>query len=281
MSDQYETILYEVEDPVALITLNRPARLNAWNATLGRELQDAVLRAGADRRVVGLIITGAGRAFCSGGDLKDLKPEDLRASPPADGDVSARGDPAGPLAYLMNLPKPIIAAINGPAVGMGAVLPLWMDLRFMAEEAMFTMAFSQRGTVAESGSSCLLPRLVGPAVALDLLMSSRRVGADEALRLGLVNTVTPATELVAKARAYIVGLANTCSPTSVATMKRQVYADLPDTLASSVRTSRQLLAVAAEGADIKEGWQSFLEKRPARYARIGDMTDAPHATAMA
>lgn len=275
MSEHYETILYEVDDPVALITLNRPSRLNAWNMTMSRELHDAIRRAGADRRVVGVIITGAGRAFCSGGDLKDLKPEDLRAPPPSNGGsadqapAEAGSDAAGPLAYLMNLPKPVIAAVNGPAVGMGAVIALWADLRLMSEEAMFTMAFSQRGTVAESGSSSLLTRLVGAAVALDLLMSSRRVTADEALRLGLVNDIAPTADLVSKAREYIVGLASSCSPTSMATMKHQVYSELNATLAASVVASRKLLAQAADGPDIKEGWQSFLEKRPAQFARIG------------
>lgn len=272
MSDQYETILYEVDDPVAVITLNRPARLNAWTMAMGREVHDAVLRAGADKRVVGVIITGAGRAFCSGGDLKDLKPEDLRAPTPSkqgDGPAKSSGDPAGPFEYMMKLSKPVIAAVNGPAVGMGAVLTLWADLRFMAEEAMYTMAFSQRGTVAESGSSCLLPRLVGPAVALDLLMSSRRVDASEALRIGLVNATAPGAELLAKARQYIVDMAASCSPTSIATMKQQVYADLPDTLGASVKAARQLLAVAADNPDIQEGWKSYLEKRPASFARLG------------
>lgn len=273
MSDHYETILYEVDDPVALITLNRPARLNAWNLTMARELHDAVRRAGADRRVVGVIITGAGRAFCSGGDLKDLKLSDLQGGPPPDaadlGRAETEGEAAGPLAYLMNLPKPVIAAVNGPAVGMGAVITLWSDLRFMADDAIYTMAFSQRGTVAESGSSCLLTRLVGSAVALDLLISSRRVGAEEALRLGLVNAVGPTADLVALAREYIEALASTCSPTSIATMKRQIYADLQDDLGASVRASRKLLGEAAAGADIAEGWQSYLEKRPARFARLG------------
>lgn len=275
MADHYDTIGYEVDDPAALITLNRPARLNAWTMTMAGELHDAVLRAGADRRVVGVIITGAGRAFCAGGDLKELKLEDLSQLPPSDsnGHDQARpadaSDVAGPFGYLMDLPKPVIAAINGPAVGMGAVLALWADLRFMASEAMLTMSFSQRGTVAESASSWLLPRLVGPAVALDLLLSSRRVAADEALRLGLVNDVAPAAGLTAMAREYIASLASTCSPASMAAMKRQVYSELHDGLAASARTSRRLLAEAASGGDIKEGWQAYLEKRPPRFARIG------------
>lgn len=278
MSENYETILYEVTDPVALITLNRPERMNAWNLTMMREMRDAVRRAGADRRVVGVVITGAGRAFCAGGDMKDLKLDDLKAPPPppppSGGPESAagaeKGDPAGPLAYLIDLPKPVIAAVNGPAIGMGAVLALWADLRFMSDNAMISMGFAERGTVAESGSSCLLTRLVGPARALDLLISSRRVAADEALRLGLVNEVAPADGLVDAARAYIEAMAGKCSPASIATMKRQVYSELPDDLVASVKSSRQLLGEAVEGPDIKEGWQSFLEKRPAKFLRVGE-----------
>lgn len=271
MSEQYETILYEVDDPVAVITLNRPERLNAWNMKMAREVRDAVRCAGEDKRVVGVVITGAGRAFCSGGDLKDITPDDLKEKPASPGTAPAptTGDPAGPLAFLIDLPKPVIAAVNGHAFGMGAVIALWADMRFMAEEAVFSMAFSTRGTVAESGSSCLLTRLVGPSVALDLLMSSRRLGAEEALRLGLVNAVAPTADLVAKAREYIKGLADTCSPMSVATMKRQVYADLPDDLGAAAAASRKLLGVAAAGPDIMEGYKAYQEKRPARFARLG------------
>lgn len=273
MSDDYETILYEVEDPVALITLNRTSRMNAWNMTMARELRDAVRRAGEDRRVVGVVITGAGRAFCAGGDMKDLKLDDLRVPAPAEGaegtPTAVPTDPVGPLGYLMDLPKPVIAAVNGPAIGMGAVLALWADLRFMGEEAMFGMGFSERGTVAESGSSCLLTRLIGPSAAIDLLVSSRRITAEESLALGLVNRVVPAAALVDSAREYVAALARTCSPASMATIKQQVYSELPDDLGKSVRTSRRLLAEAVDGPDIKEGWQSFLEKRAPRFARIG------------
>ncbi|MGA0599334.1 enoyl-CoA hydratase-related protein [Caulobacter sp. KR2-114] len=272
MSEQFETILYEVEDPVAVITLNRPERLNAWNMVMAREVREAVRQAGQDKRVVGVVITGAGRAFCSGGDLKSITPDDLKERPAdAAGPAApqAAADPAGPLGFLIDLPKPVIAALNGHAFGMGAVIALWADMRFMAEEAIFSMAFSTRGTVAESGSSCLLTRLVGPSVALDLLISSRRIGAEEALRLGVVNAIAPASDLVEKARTYIKSLADTCSPASVATMKRQVYADLPDDLGAASAASRRLLGVAAAGSDIMEGWTAYQEKRAPRYARIG------------
>ncbi len=273
MTDGYETILYEVEDPVALITLNRPQRLNAWTMAMGRDLHDALRRAATDRRVVGVVITGAGRAFCAGGDLKDLSLQDLAGLPPADprpASTADEGELPGPLGYMVGLPKPVIAAVNGPAVGMGAALTLWADLRFMADEAFYTMAFSQRGTVAESASSWLLPRLVGPAAALDLLFSSRRVAAAEALRLGLVNRTAPAAELVATARDYIVELARTCSPASMATIKRQVRTEMGDGLAASTKAAGKLLGEAVKGDDLKEGWQAFLEKRPPSFARIGN-----------
>jgi enoyl-CoA hydratase/carnithine racemase len=272
MAGPYDTILYEVDDPVAVITLNRPARLNAWTPTMAREVRDAVRHAGADRRVVGVVITGAGRAFCSGGDLKELDLKDLqrRTSPSGDTQAAGEGDVAGPFGYLMNLPKPVIAAINGPAVGMGAVLPLWADLRFMADDAKLTLGFSLRGSVAEAGCSWLLPRLIGPTAALDLLMSSRWVTAEEALRLGLVNLTAPRDSLLDKARDYIGELASKCSPTSMATIKRQVYTDLHGDLRASVESARELLAAATDGEDIKEGWRSYLEKRPPQFPRIGD-----------
>lgn len=272
MADSYDTILYDVDDPVALITLNRPHRLNAWTPAMGRELHDALRRAEADRRVVGIIITGAGRAFCSGGDLKDLELKDLAEPRPSDADRESsrpQGEAAGPLDYMMSHPKPVIVAINGPAVGMGAVVTLWGDLRFMADDAMITMAFSQRGSVAEAASSWLLPRLIGSAAALDLLISSRHVHAEEALRLGLVNGTAPAAELVDVAREYVGNLASTCSPTSMAAIKKQIYSELHDGLAASAKASRKLVAAAARGIDIQEGWNSFLQKRPPQFERIG------------
>lgn len=265
MAQSYQTIQYEVDDPVAVITLNRPERLNAWTLTMAGEVDDAIARAAGDKRVLGLIVTGSGRAFCAGGDLKELTLDDLRAPKQPEKPKPDRG---GPLARMRSIDKPVIAAVNGPAVGMGAVIALWADLRFMAEEAMFTMAFSQRGTVAEGASSWLLSRLVGPAAAFDVLISSRRIQADEALRLGMVNRVLPAAELVAAAREYIQAL-TLCSPASMATIKKQIYDDLSGTLADAARNSGALLAACVDSGDIQEGWQSFLEKRPPQYARLG------------
>lgn len=277
MSANYDTITVEVDDPVCTITLNRPDRMNAWTLTMAAELQDAVSRAGDDTRVVGIVLTGAGRAFCAGGDLKELSPQSLRdalpsgKSEPATAPTGAQADDelSGPLAALMQLPKPVIAAINGPAAGMGAVIPLWSDLRFMSREAFLTMSFSQLGTVAESGSSWLLPRLIGPTAAMDLLLSSRRVKAEEALDLGLVNRIEAPEALVPAAQAYIENLARTCSPASMAAIKRQVNSQLHSGLAHAARDSGALLAAALDGGDIKEGWSAYLEKRAPQYARIG------------
>ncbi|PRZ39692.1 enoyl-CoA hydratase/carnithine racemase [Antricoccus suffuscus] len=269
----YETILYDVDDPIATITLNRPERLNAWTMTMSRELGHALTSAGNDRRVVGVIVTGTGRAFCSGGDLKDLTLDDLRVPKPAapasaHESLATNAETAGPFALMRNLDKPVIAAVNGPAVGMGAVIALWADLRFMSQEAMFTMAFSQRGTVAEGASSWLLSRLIGPGAAFDVLISSRRVQPDEAFRLGWVDRVLPAGELLTAAREYLQTLL-LCSPTSMATIKKQIYADLSGTLTNSARASSSLLAACVDSGDIQEGWQSFLEKRAPQYARLG------------
>lgn len=271
MTAQYETIDYQVTDPVAVVTLNRPDRLNAWLPAMATEVRDAVTKADADKRVVGVVITGAGRAFCAGGDLKGLTLDDLRHRPTTgDERPGSSSDPAGPFDYLITLRKPVIAAVNGPAIGMGAVLALWADLRFMADGAFLSMGFSQRGTVAEGGCSWLLPRLIGYSAALDLLFSSRRVYGAEALRLGLVNATFPDGKLLDAATGYVRDLAANCSPASLATIKRQVYRDLHSSLREASATARELLAEAVEGDDIKEGWQAYLEKRPASYRRIGE-----------
>ena len=199
----YEQILYEVADPVATITLNRPDVLNAWTDRMGFEVRHALSQAEQDPRVVGIVITGACRGFCAGADMNRLTavsaggeitreqlPADLRADP---------GDPAfgddlhlGTHTYLMSVPRPVIAAINGPAAGMAVPIVLACDLRFMAEDAIIMTAFAQRGLIAEWGLSWLLPRLVGPAAALDLLFSSRKVSGSEAASMGLVNAALPA-----------------------------------------------------------------------------------------
>ena len=273
----YEEILYEVEDPVATIRLNRPAVLNAWTDRMGAEVRHAFAQAEDDRRVVAIVLTGAGRGFCSGADLKKLRgltlgegqgadiPPELAADP---GDPEVGPDFRGAYTYLMSIRKPVIAAINGPTAGMAVPIALACDLRFASDRATFTTAFSRRGLVAEWGIAWLLGRVVGPAFALDLLFSARRVDAAEAERIGLVNRVLPHDELLPFVREYARDLAAHCSPASMAIMKRQVYQQLHAALGPSEREAVQLMLESFKRPDFREGVVSFLEKRPPRFERI-------------
>jgi enoyl-CoA hydratase/carnithine racemase len=272
----YEQITYEVSDPIATITLSRPEQLNAWTNRMGAEVKHAVAQAEADSSVVAVVLTGAGRGFCAGADLKDLssistgdrssqREIDLAADP---GDPQVGEDFRGTYTYLMSVRKPIIAAINGPAAGMALPIALCCDLRFASDKAMFTVAFSQRGLIAEWGIAWLLPRLVGPAHALDLLFSSRKVDAQEALRIGLVNRVVPHDELISHTREYVEHLARTCSPASMQVMKRQVYQQLTRTLGPSEKEAIQLMIESFDRPDFREGVKSFLEKRPPKFDRV-------------
>ena len=272
----YEQILYKVDDPVATITLNRPEALNAWTTRMGAEVRHAVDLAEQDSNVVGIVITGAGRGFCAGADLNMLAgisegeagegvPPELRADP---GDATWGDDLRGEYTYLMSVPKPIVAAINGPVAGMGVPIALSCDLRFMAEEAVLTTSFSQRGLVAEWGIAWLLPRLAGSAVALDLLFSARKVKGAEALQLGLVNRVLPAEDVLGAAQDYVRELAASCSPTSMAIMKRQVYQQLHAGLGPAEKEAQALMVQSFSRPDFKEGVQSYLQRRPPNFERI-------------
>jgi enoyl-CoA hydratase/carnithine racemase len=273
----YQEILFEIEDPVATITLNRPAVLNAWTDRMGAELRHALAQAEADPRVVAIVLTGAGRGFCSGADLKKLQgitlgegvgseiPPELEAEP---GDPEAGPDFRGTYTYLMSIRKPVIAALNGVAAGMAVPIALACDLRFASDRASFTTAFSRRGLVAEWGIAWLLGHLVGQAHALDLLFSARRVDAVEAERIGLVNRVLPHDELLPFVKAYVQDLAAHCSPASMAVMKRQVYQQLHAALGPSEREAVALMLASFKRPDFREGVSSFLEKRPPRFERI-------------
>jgi enoyl-CoA hydratase/carnithine racemase len=273
----YEEILFEIEDPIATLTLNRPAVLNAWTDRMGAELRHALARAEVDARVVGIVVTGAGRGFCSGADLKKLQgitqgeavgieiPPELEAEP---GDPLAGPDFRGTYTYLMSIRKPVIAALNGVVAGMAVPIALACDLRFASDRASFTTAFSRRGLVAEWGIAWLLGRLVGPAHALDVLFSARRVDAAEAERMGLVNRVVPHDELLSVAKDYVRDLAAHCSPASMAVMKRQVYQQLHAALGPSEREAVQLMLESFKRPDFREGVVSFLEKRPPRFDRL-------------
>ena len=234
----YEDVLYEVQDRIAVIRLNRPESLNAFTAAMGNGLRNAVGAAVADPEVRVIVLTGAGRGFCAGADMKLLqgiqggttatgsRREDADAGAPdfssdLGPDVSAHY--GGRFGYLLKAKKPIVAALNGPAAGLGFVIALYADLRFAGSEAVFTTSFGQRGLIAEHGCSWLLPRLVGPANALDLLLSARKIGAAEAERIGLVNKVFAQATFMEEVLAYARVLADKVSPRSMAVMKAQVW----------------------------------------------------------
>jgi enoyl-CoA hydratase/carnithine racemase len=272
----YDQILYEVEDPIATITLNRPERLNAMTTRMEGEIKHAVARAEADPAVVAIVVTGAGRGFCAGADLGGLRNigegramdegTELEADP---GDATIGESFRGPWAYLLSVRKPIVAAINGPAAGLGLAAALLCDVRFASERATFTTAFSRRGLVAEWGIGWVLPRLVGTAHALELLWSARVFDAAEADRVGLVNRVLPHDELLPFTRSWVEELAKHSSPTSLAIMKRQVYTSLTRELGPSMQEAIRLMLESFSRPDFKEGVASFLEKRPPKFPRIG------------
>jgi enoyl-CoA hydratase/carnithine racemase len=271
----YEQILVEVAEGVGTVTLNRPKQLNAWTAQMGLELRHALEAMSVDERVRAIVLTGAGRGFCAGADMQRVSanlnntsssgpssPSPVAPAPHTPPAMeAAREDFKTQYSYFPSVPKPIIAAINGPAAGLGFVLALYCDIRFAASEAVFTTAFSRRGLVAEHGIAWTLPRLVGVGNALDLLVSARRLGAEEALRMGLVNAVFPAEEFSSRVMAYARDVAKFVSPRSAAVIKRQVYDGLFEPLLQSIETSKVEMRASFASEDFREGVAHFVEKR--------------------
>jgi len=252
-------VLYEVRDPgIAVVTLNRPDRLNAWTARLGRLYFEAMDRAMADPGVRVVVVTGAGKGYCAGADLGTLQGADTDDDDGSILDGRMQDE-------ITRMPKPIIAAINGAVAGVGLVQALMCDLRFAADTAKITCAFSKRGLVAEYGISWVLPRLVGPAAAMDLLFSSRIVMPDEAQRMGMVNKVVPASSLMDEVMAYASDLAMNVSPASMAVMKQQVYADYAKDVATSGKDALVLMGESFARPDFREGVLSYVQKRQAQF----------------
>ena len=260
-----DAVLCEIESGVATITLNRPERNNGWSGEIENGYFDHLEACNLDPDVRAIVVTGAGRSFCPGADMKMLAAAGANQGKPAadDGLITAARRP-GYLPIIVN--KPIIGAINGACAGVGLVQAMMFDLRFAARGAKFTMAFSRRGLIAEYGSSWLLPRLVGQSRALDLLMSSRVILAEEALELGLVNRVFEPAELLDEAKAYAHDVAVNCCPASLAVMKQQVIADYSRTLPEAVAAADKLMVASLKRPDFKEGVSSFLERRPPSFS---------------
>lgn len=268
-------VLYDVADRIATVTLNRPERMNAYNAALGDQLRAAMRRATDDPGVRAIILTGAGRGFCAGADMDNLAAgtasgganfQAESAAGPAPFDPTSSPDYQTTHSYFPAVPKPIIAAINGACAGLGLVYALYCDQRFAAAGAKFTTAFARRGLIAEHGISHTLPRLVGLSKALDLLVSARKFDADEALRLGVVDQVLPPEQLMAAARAYARDLADNVSPRSMAVIKRQLWAIDQQSLRQAIEIGNAEMQLSFGSDDFREGVAHFVEKRPARFS---------------
>ena len=261
----YEQITTETSEGVLTITLNRPERLNAWTGRMGEELRAAFDAADADDGVRAIIVTGAGRAFCAGADLEsggdtfDYSKRDTAGAGGRDGggEFTLR---------IFDCKKPVIAAINGPAVGVGATMTLAMDVRMAAEDAKMGFVFSRRGIIPEACSSWFLPRAVGISRAMEWVSTGRVFGAQEGLEAGLLRSLHPKEELMGAARELALEIAQNTAPVSVALarqlMWRMLGAEHP--MIAHRADSRGMVA-RGQSADVVEGVTSFLEKRPAHF----------------
>ena len=276
----YETILTDLSDSIFTITINRPDKLNALNLTMIRELLDAFDQADADDAVRAVIVTGAGRAFCAGADLSlggGTFDREARADRPPvpngpDGKPdlshdSARDGGGRMTLRIFNCRKPVIAAVNGAAVGIGVTMLLPMDARIASREARFGFVFSQRGIVPEAASSWFLPRLVGIAQALDWCFSGRVFGAEEALAGRLVSRVVGPEELIPAARALAKSYIDGTAPVSIALIRQMMWRMLgAGHPMEAHRIDSKAMFHRGRSADVREGIASFLEKRPARFS---------------
>ena len=270
----YSDILYGVDESVATITLNRPDRLNAWSRDMEGDVRSAMDVAGADNNVRVIIVTGAGRGFCAGADMSMLSASSEEDSDsrresdrhrlhhePMTRQLDLVSDHNMRYTYFTSVPKPVIAAINGPCAGLGLVMALFCDVRCASENAVFTTAFARRGLIAEHGIDWILPRVVGLPNALDLLLSARKVGAEEARDMGLVGKVFPHDELMGAVRSYAKELATMVSPRSMRVMKEQIYRTQDTSLSESVNRGFDEMYDSLDSDDFKEGVAHFVEKR--------------------
>jgi enoyl-CoA hydratase/carnithine racemase len=269
---ELKVVKYAVERHVATVTLSRPHRLNAWTGRMHAEYRWVIAQAEADDAVGAIVVTGEGRGFCAGADSQALEGhlEKGGYDPGTPAEMANPGYGVSPeydhnFAFHFGLAKPVVAAINGPAAGVGLVLACFADVRFAAAGSKLTTAHGKLGLPAEYGLSWLLPRLIGLARANDLLFTSRTFLAEEAAQLGLVNAVLPAEELLPHSLAYARTLAENVSPASLRETKRQVYADLHRGVGDAVEDAEELLRRMAKGAEYREGVSALLEKRTPRF----------------
>lgn len=255
-----ELVLSSVDRGVLTLTFNRPETLNAWTGAMGRRYFDLLAEAERDPEVRAIVVTGAGRGFCSGADFATLAAIQT-------GEYDEEPDPR-PNTFPTTIRKPVVAAVNGACAGLGMVHALVCDLVFTAEDAKWTTAFPRRGLVAEYGLSWVLPRVMGQQRAMDVLLSGRVFSGREAYELGLVNRAVPGEALLEEAQAYARELAVHSSPASMAVIKRQVWHDWDASLEQAARAATKEMLESFRRADFEEGVASFLERRPPRFPAL-------------
>jgi enoyl-CoA hydratase/carnithine racemase len=266
-----ETVLFDIKDRVATLTLNRPERMNAWNAQIASELNEAMIACNDDDEVRVVVLTGAGRAFCAGADLGGGA-KTFGGRP----DSGARRDRPAPerQMYPYMLTKPVIAAINGHAVGVGMTYPMLCDQRIVAEDAKLQFAFVRRGVIPELASHVIVPRVIGLSRAADLLLSGRIFRGSEAAELGIASVALPADEVLPAAQERARDIAVNAAPVSVAIAKRLLWEGLTSSVPDMLAREGKLFAWAGNQSDAKEGVLSFLEKRDPEW-KLRPSTDLP------
>jgi enoyl-CoA hydratase/carnithine racemase len=250
-----EVLLAVDADGVALVTLNRPGRRNGWTPGLEAQFFALLDQLDSDPAVRVVVVTGAGKTFCPGMDTERLA--EIAGKPLQ---LAGRRPPV----HLLRYRKPLVAAINGACAGIGLVLALACDVRFAAENARFSTAFARRGLAGKYGVTWLLPRLVGPGRAADLLLSARVIDAEEALRLGMLNFVV-GSDVVAPALCYARDIARHCAPTSLAMLRHQLLADAQTDLPEALVAGYRAMTDAVQGSDFREGLDSFVAGRPPQF----------------
>lgn len=269
----YEDILYRVEDGIAVVMLNRPDRLNAWRGEMDRDVRAAMREANDDPTVKVIILTGAGKGFCAGADmnvLQTIQSGDAGVSRSVVNshepwDRTANENFQKQYSWFPAVQKPIIAAINGAAAGLGLIMALYCDIRFASDAAKFTTAFSRRGLIAEHGISWLLPRLIGFANAADLLYSARVIAASEAKAMGLVSRVIPAADFERDVMSYARMLSAEVSPRSLREMKREIWNAQFQTLGQAIESANGDMSLSFKSEDFKEGVAHYIEKRAPKF----------------
>ena len=266
-----DPVLYELRDSgVAVLTLNRPERMNGWGGGLAAKFYALLEAAESDPNVRAIVVTGAGRAFCAGADMGDLSSME-KANTNGETDITTMVGDRHPH-FVATLRKPVIAAVNGACAGIGLTQALMCDVRFAAAGAKFTTSFARRGLIAEYGISWILPRVVGWGVAMDLLLSGRVFLAEEAAALGLVNEVVAPSELLPRAIGYAEDIAANCAPSSLAVIKQQVYADTMRDVFDSSDHAEKLMGESMQHPDFIEGITAFFEKRTPNFPPLKEVT---------